>query len=193
MSTETEAYESYEGFLRAAIREYWEQNTRSKVNFLALLLATRSAWQVAWDGVAGVGGKKILTGAAGAAALAVLLRVVVGGPIGLILTGASVASLVAIYVKNHERIWRRVAHYKTIIDTYRDRYDAIAQDHEDGGIGDEQLELMVDGLLARFLVALDQKLEGDEEEEEDDDDDDDDSMSFSGHVQRKKASETADD
>jgi hypothetical protein len=187
MSKDTEAYESYDGFLRGAIRAYWESSGRSKVNFLSLLLATRSAWQVAWDKVAATGGKKILTGAAGAAAIALILRLVVGGPIGLLLTGASIASLVAIYVKNHERIWKRVALYKTLVDDYRPRYDEIVKDYGSGKVREDQRNLMVDGLMARFLIDLDADTEADEEEGDEEEAEED--RGFGAHVAKKRAEE----
>jgi hypothetical protein len=156
MPKDRDAYESYEGFLQAAIRAYWGSKP-DKVSFLALLLASREAWQVAWDGLASVeGGKKILTGAAGATALALLLRAVVGGPIGILLTGASIASLVGLYVKNHERIWKRVERHKRVVDRFRSRFDEIRSDYVDGTIRDDQRDLMVDGLMGRFLAELDQ-------------------------------------
>jgi len=181
-----EQYESYEGFLKAAIRTYWENGAKSKVNFLALLFASKEAWQVAWGKVASPGaGKKILTGAAGAAALTLLLRTVVGGPIGILLTGASIASLVAIYVKNHTRIWLKVDRYKIVIDEYKTAYEEIRSDWVEGGLKDSQRDLMVDGLLSRFLVELDSYEPG----EDDEDEDDDEKNSFSAHAERKRAEE----
>src|SRR5690242_5236931 len=97
--------DTYDGFLKAAIKQYWDKGG-SRINFLALLLASREAWEVAWDEAKAPGtGKKLLTGAAGAAAIVVLLRLFVGGPIGIILTGASIASLGALYARNHKHIW----------------------------------------------------------------------------------------
>src|SRR5688572_8512300 len=109
--TDASTYESYQGFLKGTIKAYWESEGRSRLTFLALLLAAREAWQVAWDEVSDPGtAKKLLTGAAGAAAVALLIRTFVGGPIGLLLGGASIASLVAVYVKNRHSINARVEH-----------------------------------------------------------------------------------
>ncbi len=184
-----EQYESYEGFLRAAIRTYWENGARSKVNFLALLLASKEAWSVAWSRATGPGaGKKILTGAAGATALALLLRAVVGGPIGIILTGASIASLVAIYVKNHERIWAKVKRYGELIDEYRTGWERNQSDWSEGGLTDIQHELVVDGLMSRFLVSLDEYEPDDEEDAEDEEDEQE---GFAAHAERKRDEERA--
>lgn len=183
---ETEQYESYEGFLKAAIRTYWEGGAKSKVNFLALLFAAKETWAVAFDKVASPeAGKKMLTGAAGAAALALLLRVVVGGPIGILLTGASVASLVAIYVKNHGRIWLKVEHYRIVVGDYRGAWEQIRSDWAEGGLTDSQRNLMVDGLLSRLLIELDAY----EPNDGSDDDDADEEKGFAAHTAKKRAEE----
>jgi len=155
MATASEPYASYEGFLRAAIKTYWASGQGSKVNFLALLLASRETWQVAWDKVATPeSGKKLLLGTAGVAAVTLLLRTVLGGPIGLLLTGASLASLVAIYAKNHKQIWERAERYKDLIVRYRGRFEKVRAEYIDGAVRQDQRDLMIDGLMSRFLVEL---------------------------------------
>src|SRR5262245_13444826 len=99
------AYTSYDGFLKTAIETYWSTR-RNQIHFVALLLASREAWEVAWDGIRAPGtGTKVLTGAAGVTAVVIALRLLIGGPIGLVLTGVSIAGLAAVYVRNHRRIW----------------------------------------------------------------------------------------
>lgn len=186
--TEEQDYDSYEGFLRAAIRAYWESGSASRVNFLALLLACRETWQVAWTRAATSPGR-ILTGAAGAAAIAVLLRTFLGGPIGILLGGASVASLVAVYVKNHERIWRQVARYRGLIEDYRGRFEQVRGDYIDEKVDRQQRDLMLDGLMSRFLSALDEEPPAEHEGEgegkaEGDKGDSGDDESFSSYVKR---------
>jgi len=149
-------YDTYEDFLRAAICRYWESSYGSKVNFLALLFACREAWSVAWDkSVTRESGRMVLKGAAGAAAAAVLIRSLVGGPIGLILTGASVASLVAVYVKSHDRVGMQVERYRGLLADYRPEYEVIARDFREGLLRDGQRDLMMEGLVGRFLMDLD--------------------------------------
>jgi hypothetical protein len=149
------SYETYDGFLKTAIKSYWDQGA-DRVNFIALLLASREAWEVAWSGVRAPGtGKKILTGAAGAAAVVVLLRALLGGPIGLILTGASVASLGALYVRNHKRIWAQQSRYKEMIGQFRIKHQQVRTKFVDGAIDGDERDLMLDGLMRRFLEELD--------------------------------------
>lgn len=148
-------YDTYDGFLKRAIKAYWEEGA-DRVNFIALLLASREAWGVAWDGARAPGtGKKLLTGAAGAAAVVVLLRLLLGGPIGLILTGASVASLGALYARNHKRIWAQQSRYKQLMGQYRVKHQQVRTKFVDGAIDADERDLMMDGLMRRFLEELD--------------------------------------
>jgi len=192
MAKQTKSYDSYEEFLRNAITGYWESGSASKVNFLALLLACREAWQVAWDQVTDRNaGKKILAGAAGATALTLLLRAVLGGPLGLLLTGGSIAALVAVYVKNHKRIWAKVNAYSELIDGYRAKYEEVQTDYAEERLRKDQRDLMCDGLMSRFLVELDEiEVDPDEDEAPDDEDAVEEAESageFARHAARKKA------
>jgi len=166
-----EAYKSYDGFLKAAIKTYWDRGG-DRVNFISLLLASREAWEVAWGQVRAPGtGKKMLTGAAGAAAVVVILRLVLGGPVGLVLTAASVASLGALYARNHRKIWAQQERYKGLIGQYRVKHQQVRGKFVDGTIDDEERDLMVEGLLRRFLEEIEQEPDlGDDDEYEDDDD-----------------------
>lgn len=162
-----DAYKSYDGFLKAAIKTYWEKGG-SRVNFISLLLASREAWEVAWDEVRQPGtGKKVLTGAAGAAAVVVILRLVLGGPVGLILTAASVASLGALYARNHRKIWAQQDRYKAIIGQYRVKHQQVRGKFVDGGIDADERDLMVEGLLRRFIEEIEQEPDlGDDSDDE---------------------------
>lgn len=154
-NTQSDSTATFDGFLKTAIKKYWEQGS-DRANFIALLLATREAWEVAWEGVRAPGsGKKILTGTAGAAAVVVVLRLLLGGPIGLILTGASVASLGALYARNHKRIWAQQDRYKQLINQYRVKHQQVRTKFVDGSLDADERDLMVDGLLRRFLEDLD--------------------------------------
>lgn len=156
MSDELPDFETYEDFLKAAIHAYWTSGKADKVTLLGLLLATRETWGVALDKTLDPKtGKKALTGAAGAAAVAVLIRAFLGGPLGLLLAGASVASLVGVYVKNHDRIWAKVGRMRGIIDEFEARFDELSLDARESSVRKDQRGLMMEGLMGRFLVALD--------------------------------------
>ncbi|HJL17492.1 MAG TPA: hypothetical protein RMH99_17615 [Sandaracinaceae bacterium LLY-WYZ-13_1] len=152
----TTAYASYDGFLKTAIKSYWEKGG-DRANFIALLLASREAWEVAWDEVRAPGtGRKVLMGAGGAAAVVVVLRLLLGGPIGLVLTGASIASLGALYARNHRRIWAQQERYKALIGSYRVKHQQVRAKYVDGNLDEDERDLMIDGLLRRFLDDVDE-------------------------------------
>jgi hypothetical protein len=155
MSYPRAVYASFDGFLKATLETYWSKR-RNQVHFVALLLASREAWEVAWGGITAPGaGQRALTGAAGAAAIYVALRLLIGGPIGLVLTGVSVASLVTIYAQNHRRIWDQQERYKKLIAAYRVKYDQIKAKYVEGLVDEPQRDLMIDGLMNRFFEDID--------------------------------------
>jgi hypothetical protein len=149
-------FASYDGFLKTAIERHWSGG-RSRAHFVALLLASREAWEVAWQGVTAPGtGQKALLGAGSVAAVYVALRLLIGGPIGLVLTGVSVASLVSVYAQNHRRIWEQQGRYRRLIGDYRVKYDRIRGQYIEGACSEEQRDLMIEGLLGRFLDDIDE-------------------------------------
>lgn len=180
------AHESYDAFLQHALRRYWDRKGSSKVTFLALLLATKQAWAVAWDkGVSAEAGKRALTGIGGAAAVAVLLRIFIGGPLGILLAGASVASLLAVYGKNTASIGKKVVRYREMVDEYEDRYAELKA--ELGDASESRRDLMVDGLMSRFLDELDTEPEADGKPEAKA------SSGFADHVARQEAKDDDED
>lgn len=149
---EPDPLESYSNFLQSAIRRYWDRKGSSKVTFLALMLATRHAWGVAVDrGLSAESGKRALSGAAGVAAVGVVIRLFLGGPLGLLLAGASAVSLLAVYGRNQEAIWRKVARFRGLIDEYELKYLELSERKGN----DDDRNLMLEGLMARFLDELD--------------------------------------
>ncbi len=178
-----DTFGDFDDFLRTSIQRYWQRKGSSKVTFLALMFATRHAWPVAArEGFSAESGKKMLTGAAGLTAAAVLIRTFLGGPLGLLLAGASAVSLVAVYGKNQEAIWKRVMRYRGLIDEYEPKFEALRAQYDSGDIDRSQRDLMMEGLMGRFLDQLDEAPPQDaapaEEVVED-------TSSFASHVARK--------
>ncbi|MEM9071027.1 MAG: hypothetical protein AAGE52_21125 [Myxococcota bacterium] len=179
---EADAFEDYDDFLRASIQRYWQRKGSSKITFLALMFATRHAWPVAAkEGFSAQTGKKALTGAAGMAAAAVVIRIFLGGPLGLLLAGASAVSLIAVYGKNQEAIWKKVLRYRGLIGDYEPKFESIHAQHASGDVDGDQRDLMMEGLMGRFLDTLDEAPEEEEEVEEEKVD----TSSFASHVARK--------
>ena len=79
--------------------------------------------------------------------------------------------------------WKKVFRFRGLIDDYQPKFDGLLKQHEDGAINDEQKELMVEGLMARFLDQLDE-IPPDEEEEVEEEEEEDDG-SFASHISRQ--------
>lgn len=148
--------ESYGAFLREAVARYWNTRKGRRVRFLALLLASREAWEVAVRGAAEPEtARRLLTGVASAAGVAMLLRIVVGGPLGVLLTGASVVGLVAVYARSHRDVLAQSARCRELVEAYRPRWREIVDDAAAGTLPDDRRDLLLEGLLGRFLTDLD--------------------------------------
>ncbi|HSD88798.1 MAG TPA: hypothetical protein VLB44_14825, partial [Kofleriaceae bacterium] len=119
-------YSSYDAFLKQAIREYYDRGwTTRKGNFIALLIASGStSMALAKDSVVdGSGTKKVAIGAGLAIALRVGLRYALGGPLGLVLSVAAGASMIAYFVRNQKDIVKKVGNYKAVIADSQKRYE----------------------------------------------------------------------
>src|SRR5437868_3085453 len=106
-------FDTYDDFVKAAIKEYYERGWKNrKGNFIALLIASGQVFALAKDQVTGEAGlKKMAIGAAGLVALRIGLRFALGGPLGILLTGLSAASLAAFFVKNQKEITAKIPRY----------------------------------------------------------------------------------
>ena len=102
---EKDIYTDFDAFLKRAIHEYYKTSGKKhKGNFIALLIASGEGPSLALDSIkSGSGTKKLALGAAGLLALRVGLRYALSGPLGIILAGATAASLVAYFVRNRRR------------------------------------------------------------------------------------------
>ena len=78
-------------------------------NFIALVIASGQVMSMAADSIRdGSGFKKAALGAAGVVALRLGLRYALGGPLGIILTGAAAVSLAGYLIKNQKEITGKV-------------------------------------------------------------------------------------
>ncbi|HEY5947495.1 MAG TPA: hypothetical protein VIV40_18455 [Kofleriaceae bacterium] len=152
-------YASYDAFLKQAIREYYDRGwTTRKGNFIALLIASGStSMALAKDSVVdGSGTKKVAIGAGLAIALRVGLRYALGGPLGLVLSVAAGASMVAYFVRNQKDIVKKVGMYKTAIADVHKRYDDVQSGWRDGKYQIADRNLMIDGLMKQFITQIDE-------------------------------------
>jgi len=152
-------YASYDAFLKQAIREYYDRGwTTRKGNFIALLIASGStSMALAKDSVVdGSGTKKVAIGAGLAIALRVGLKYALGGPLGLVLSVAAGASMIAYFVRNQKDIVKKVGNYKTVIADSEKRYGEVQAGWRDGKYQITDRNLMIDGLMKQFITTIDE-------------------------------------
>ncbi len=149
-------YDTFDEFLRQGITRYYERGGRQdKIRFVAFLLVTGEALPAAIQAVkdrATPG--KVAAGVAGAVALRWVIRWVLGGPLGVIVTAASLWSLVGVYMTHQESIRAEIAHTRDLVDRIRRDYDRIQARYQEGRYDLDERNLMIDGLMGRLLQGL---------------------------------------
>ena len=151
-------YANWDAFLKQAIREYYDRGwTTRKGNFIALLIASgQTSLALAKDSVVdGSGTKKVAIGAGLLIALRIGLRYALGGPLGLVLSVAAGASMVAYFERNQKDIVKKVSTYKTVIVDSEKRYDEVQSGWRDGKYQITDRNLMIDGLMKQFISQID--------------------------------------
>jgi len=152
-------YADFDTFLKQGIKEYYDRGwTTRRGNFIALLIASgQTAFALAKDSVVdGSGTKKVAIGAAAVLALRIGLRYALGGPLGLVLTVAAGASMVAYFIRNQKDILKKVQRYKVVIGDVEKKYTEIQSGWRDGKYGVADRNLMIDGLMKRLIADVDE-------------------------------------
>jgi hypothetical protein len=152
-------YGEWDAFLKTGIREYYDRGwTTRRGNFIALLVASgQTAMSLAKDSVVdGTGTKKVAIGAGLIVALRIGLKYALGGPLGLIMTVAAGASMVAYLIRNQKDVVRKVGLYRATISDTRKRYEEIQGGWRDGKYAATDRNLMIDGLMKRFIAQVDE-------------------------------------
>ena len=149
-------YVDFDSFLKSAIYEYYQSGGKGRrANFIALVIASGEIASMALDSVrSGAGTKKLAVGAAGVLALRLGLRFLVGGPLGIILAGATAASLIAYFIRNRGQITEKIGRYRELGATIRLDYEKTQSDFRDGRFDRDQRNLMIDGLMKRFMERV---------------------------------------
>jgi hypothetical protein len=152
-------YNEYDAFLKQAIREYYDRGwTTRKGTFIALIIASGSkSIALAKDSVVdGSGTKKVAFGAGLAIALRIGLKYALGGPLGLILSVAAGASMLAYLIRNQKDIVKKVGIYKGVIADMEKRYTEIQSGWRDGKYPVVDRNLMIDGLMKQLVTQIDE-------------------------------------
>ncbi len=152
-------YTSFDAFLKQAIREYYDRSwTTRRGNFIALLIGSGStSFALAKDSmVDGSGTKKVAIGAGLLIALRVGLKYAIGGPLGLVMSVAAGASMIAYFVRNQKDIIKKVGLYKALIADSHKRYEEVQTGWRDGKYAIIDRNLMIDGLMKQFITQVDE-------------------------------------
>ena len=152
-----EVFDDYDAFVKQAIRDFYDRGWKSRRGtFIALVIASGQVTSMAADSIKdGSGLKKAALGAAGVVALRIGLRYALSGPLGVILTGAAAVSLASYVVKNQKEITSKVSKFRTLIAETRTRFEETQGGYRAGRYDAASRNLMVDGLLKRFLEEVD--------------------------------------
>ncbi len=151
-------YDTFDDFLKVAIREFYGLHGKTRpAQFIALLIASGQALGVVKDSFSGEKGlKKVAIGAGLAVALRLALRYALSGPLGLLITAGTLASLLAVLASNQKQVRAKIGVFRDVIQQSRVRYDEIQGGYSANRYPVEDRNLMIDGLLKRFLADLDE-------------------------------------
>lgn len=165
----SQVYETFDGFMQQVIRETYDQGAK-RAEFVALVIASGELLPMAWGRIRKTGVKELAMGAAGVVALRMGLRYLLGGPLGVILTGFTAATLVSFFWSNQKEVMARVGPYKRLIRDAREKFEGIQARYQDGRYDEGERALLIEGLLRRVLgeveAPLPEAAAGDEDDQE---------------------------
>jgi hypothetical protein len=152
------SYDTFDDYLRLAVKEYYDRGWKNRrANFIALLIASGQTTAMAKDAVTGEKGlKNMAMGAIGVVGLRLALRWALGGPLGILLTAATGASLIAFFVKNQKEISSKIGRFRERVTEERTKFEEIQSGYRSNRYDVRERNLMVDGQLKRFLADLDE-------------------------------------
>ncbi len=151
-------YDTFEDYLRLAIKEYYDRGWKNRrANFIALLIASGQTTAMAKDAVSGEKGlKNVAMGAIGVVGLRLALRWALGGPLGILLTAATGASLIAFFIRNQKEISQKIGRFRERVAQEKVKFEEIQAGYRANRHDARERNLMVDGQLKRFLADLDE-------------------------------------
>ena len=166
-----EVYESFDGFMQQVLHDTYTRGAK-RPEFVALVLASGELIPMAWGRIKQAGVRDLALGAAGVVALRFGIRWLLSGPLGVLLTGFTVATLVSFFWANQREVLERRKPYKTLISETHEKYEDIQTRYRDGRYDAGERALLVEGLLRRLLAEIEKPVELDSADEDDDESDD---------------------
>ncbi|MCA9689527.1 MAG: hypothetical protein R3A51_06580 [Nannocystaceae bacterium] len=156
-----EVYENYDAFMQQVIKDTYDRGAK-RAEFVALLLASGELIPMAWGRMRKSGVRELAVGAAGVVALRYAIGYIVSGPIGIALTGFTVATLISFFWSNQKEVLARRKPYKQLINDTREKFEDIQARYRDGRYDAGERALLVEGLLRRMLAEIEAPLPKDE-------------------------------
>ncbi len=148
-------YESFDRFLQNAITEYYERaGRRQRGDFVALLIASGELAPLAMDRVKRASPTELAGAAAAAVALRVGLRFAFAGPLAILVSGLTLASLTSYLFRSQGEVMARVGPFKQAVGDVRQEYERVQAGHAEGRYDDDDRKLMIDGLTQRLMRDL---------------------------------------
>lgn len=158
-----EIYESFDAFMQQVIHDTYERGAK-RPEFVALVLASGELLPMAWGRIKKAGVRDLALGAAGVVALRYGIQWLLGGPLGVILTGFTVATLISFFWSHQREVLARRKPYKQLIKDTLDKYEDIQARYRDGRYDAGERALLVEGLLRRVLAEIEKPLEDEGED-----------------------------
>ncbi len=153
-----EVYETFDAFMRQVIKDTYERGAK-RPEFVALVLASGELIPMAWGKVRKSGIRELAVGVGGVVALRYGLAYILSGPVGMAVTGFTMAAMVSFFWQNQKEVLARRKPYKQLISDTRDKYEDIQARYHDGVYDQGERALMVEGLLRRMISQIEAPLE----------------------------------
>lgn len=153
----SEVYENFDAFMRQVIKDTYERGAK-RAEFVALVIASGELIPLAWGHMKKSGLKELAVGAAGVVALRYGLTYILSGPVGIALTGFTVATMISFFWANQKEVMARRKPYKRLISDTREKYEDIQARYRDGRYDAGERALLVEGLLRRMLAEIEAPL-----------------------------------
>jgi hypothetical protein len=153
-----EVYENFDAFMQQVLQDTYTRGAK-RPEFVALVLASGELIPMAWGRVKKAGVRDVAIGAAGVVALRFGIRWLIAGPLGVILTGFTVATLIAFFWSNQREVMSRRKPYKRLISETHEKYQDIQSRYRDGRYDAGERALLVEGLLRRVLTEIEKPVE----------------------------------
>ena len=151
-------FDDFDAFMKQAIRDYYDRSWKSRRGQLHRAGHRVGAGDVD-GGRLGQGRQRFQEGGArrGRAwsRCASASRYALSGPLGIILTGAAAVALAGYFIKHQKEIRGKVGAYRALIVETRTRFEEAQGGYRAGRYDAASRNLMVDGLLKRFLDEVD--------------------------------------